>query len=403
MLRGTLENLERLAGGLVTAIAALLVAICWIVVGAACLVGVGWLLVPAMVATTRATAEWERRRLSRTGIELVSPYTGGRVPGGRRTLSSDPATLRDLSWLFAHATSGLLCGLVGVFLPMAALREISYPLHWTLLPPEHHYVNFGIPVTTWPAAFAACAAGLAAMAGLLRLAPLLAYAQSWPAVRLLAPHPSLDLSERVARLTATRAGALRAHAAELRRIERALHDGTQNRIMAVVVTVAAARRALARDPGRAEHALERAQTAAEQALAELRQVVRGILPPILTDRGLAGALSALAAGCSVPCALRVGELGQLPLSAETTAYFTVAEALTNVCRHSRAKQAEIEVRRAGPRLLVVVRDDGVGGADGDAGTGLTGIRRRVEAHDGTLTVVSPAGGPTVIEMELTCE
>jgi signal transduction histidine kinase len=228
--------------------------------------------------------------------------------------------------------------------------------------------------------------------------------QALPGRRLLTPHPSVDLSERLARITATRAGALRAHAAELRRIERSLHDGAQNRLVAVVVLVAAARRALARDPAQAGPALERAQSAAEQGLQELRGVVRGILPPILEDRGLSGALSALASGCAVPCALTVGELGAaaLPLSVEATAYFTVAEALTNVSKHSGAQHVRVKVALHGDTLRIAVEDDGRGGAHEGDGSGLAGIRRRVEAHDGSLELTSPPNGPTLIEVELPC-
>ncbi|GII97482.1 sensor histidine kinase [Sinosporangium siamense] len=409
MLRGAFENLERLAGGLGTAFMALITLVAWILVGAACLLGVGLLLVPLMVAVTRSVAERERARLHRLGVEIVTPYLlpRERVPGdwrgAMRAARADLATMRDLRWLAVHATLGFLVGVLGVLMPVSALREITYPLWWNLLPKHMQTTNFSIPVTTWPAAIATSFVGFGVLIGLLWLLPRLARLQARPALALLAPHPSIDLSERVARLTETRAGALRAHAAELRRIERSLHDGAQNRLMAVVVTVAAAKRALARDPARAVHAMDRAQAAAEQALAELRGVVRGILPPILADRGLSGALDAVAAGCSVPCSLTVGGLGHMPLSVETTAYFTVAEALTNVSRHSGARRAEVEVARMGATLRIVVRDDGKGGAREESGSGLAGIRRRVEALDGTMALSSPEGGPTVIEVELPCE
>ncbi|WP_283135900.1 sensor histidine kinase [Rhizohabitans arisaemae] len=406
MVRATFASLERLAGGLGTAFMAFFTLICWIFVAVACLFGVGLLLVSPMVAMTRGVAERERRRLRRAGLEVMTPYTVIPLPqgwrAGIRAARADLATPRDLRWLGVHATAGLICGLLGVFMPLAALREITYPLWWQALPPDLRAANFNIPVTTWPAAIVLSLVGLAAMVVLILLIPRLDRLQASYALRLLTPHPSIDLSERVARLTATRADALRAHAAELRRIERSLHDGAQNRLVAVVVTVAAAKRALNRDPARAVPALDRAQEAAEQALAELRGVVRGILPPILADRGLDGALGSLAAGCPVPCALTIGELGHLPLSVETTAYFTVAEALTNIAKHSGARRAEVEVGLAGPSLRVLVRDDGMGGARTDAGSGLTGIRHRVEAHDGTLTLTSPEGGPTVIEVELPC-
>jgi signal transduction histidine kinase len=226
--------------------------------------------------------------------------------------------------------------------------------------------------------------------------------QDGAARRVLGLPPGGDLALRVARLTATRAAALDAHVTELRRIERSLHDGTQNRLVAVSVLLGAARRSVARDPAGAGELLDRAQTAAEEALAELRAVVRGILPPVLEDRGLAGALGGLAATSPVPCTVEVDVAVRCPASVEATAWFVVAEALTNVARHSGARSAAVVVRRAGDRLLVRVGDDGTGGADEGAGSGLTGVRRRVEAHDGTLAVTSPPGGPTTVEVELPC-
>lgn len=219
---------------------------------------------------------------------------------------------------------------------------------------------------------------------------------------LLGPGPDADLSLCGAQLTATRATALDAHATELRRIERSLHDGTQNRLVAVTVLLGAARRALSRDPASAEDLLERAHGAAEQALSELRAVARGILPPVLVDRALAGALTGLATACPVPCRVQVDMGDRCPASVEVPAYFVVAEALANVAPHSRARQAAVDVRRSGDRLHVHVTDDGAGGATGDGGSGLTGMRRRVEAHDVGWVPISPRGGPTSVDVELPC-
>ncbi|NDZ69654.1 sensor histidine kinase, partial [Streptomyces sp. SID10362] len=159
---------------------------------------------------------------------------------------------------------------------------------------------------------------------LLGLGPGMARLQAAPARRLLAAGPDTDLSLRVAELTATRAAALDAHATELRRIERSLHDGAQNRLVSVTVLLGAARRMAARDPAGADELLERAQSAAEQALAELRSVARGILPPVLADRGLAGALSGLAADCGVPCRVEADVPERCAAAVEATAYFVVA-------------------------------------------------------------------------------
>lgn len=206
---------------------------------------------------------------------------------------------------------------------------------------------------------------------------------------------------RIARLTATRAAALDAHATELRRIERSLHDGTQNRLVAVNVMLGGARRALASDPRTADAMLGRAQDAAEAALVELRAVVRSILPPVLTDRGLPAALTALAATCPVDCRVDADVPGRYAVSVAASAYFMVAEALTNVAKHSQARHATVVLRRRGDVLWLEVTDDGRGGAD-ERGSGLDGIRRRVEAHDGTFTLASPAGGPTTLTASLPC-
>jgi signal transduction histidine kinase len=230
----------------------------------------------------------------------------------------------------------------------------------------------------------------------------MAWAQAWPGRRLLTPDRGADLALRVAHLTSTRAAALDAHTTELRRIERSLHDGTQNRLVAVNVLLGAARRALARDPAAAAAVLDRAQDAAEQALTELRGVVRTILPPVLTDRSLPDALASLAATCPVPCNFDADVPGRSAASVEATVYFVVAETLTNVAKHSGARQVAVGLRRSDDRLCVTVTDDGRGSADEGGGSGIAGIRRRVEAHDGTFALVSPAGGPTTLTVSLPC-
>jgi signal transduction histidine kinase len=257
-------------------------------------------------------------------------------------------------------------------------------------------------VRDWTGVFAVAALGLFWAACTIWLNPWLARWQAAYGRRLLAPAPGTDLSLRVAELTATRAAALDAHATELRRIERSLHDGTQNRLVATTVLLGAARRALERDPATADALLQRAQDAAELALTELRAVARGILPPVLTDRGLAGALDGLAAASPVPCDVDVQAPGRCAASVEATAYFVVAEALTNVAKHSGAGHVIVRVRSRDGWLSVHVEDDGDGGAREGDGSGLSGIRRRVEAYDGQMSLASPVGGPTTLEVRLPC-
>ncbi|MGI5268026.1 sensor histidine kinase [Nonomuraea sp. CA-218870] len=406
MMRNAVEALDRLAGGLGTAVLAFATVACWVIAGTAALFWVGLPLLPAVLSMTRAVADKERARLGRWGEPVLSPYQTAiehlSWQEALRAARRDPATWRDLRWLGLHATSGLGLGMLGIAFPIMAVRDLTFPLWYGMLPEAETTSTMYLPIDSWTGVAGTALIGLLWPLLALTIGPGMARLQALPGRRLLAPHPSVDLSHRIAELTATRAGALQAHAAELRRIERSLHDGAQNRLVAVVVLVAAARRALDRDPATAGPALDRAQDAAETALSELRGVVRGILPPILQDRGLAGALTALASDCPVPCKVSVGELGALPLSVETTAYFTVAEALTNVAKHSGAAHARVALRRRGGTLRVEIEDDGRGGAAEQNGSGLTGIRRRVAAHDGVLTLTSPDGGPTRIEVELAC-
>lgn len=366
---------------------------------------IGRPLVPPILRWVRRLSEFERARLRRIGYEVEAPYHDP-DPGPEwtlRSLAADPDVRREMSWLFLQATWGLLLGLVAIQLPFTAVHDVTYPLWWYAVgPDEQGLLNGIVKARTWGAAVIGPVVGAAVFALWLIGAPKLLGLQTRPGRNFLGPDPDADLSERVARLTATRAAALDAHAVELRRIERALHDGAQNRIVGIAVLVGAARREVHRDPERADEILARAQDAAEQSLAELRAVVRSILPPVLENRGLEGALSALASDCAVPCKVTVEVPVRCPASVEATAYFVVAESLTNVAKHSGASCAEIEVRLRGDRLGVRVTDDGRGGADPAGGSGLAGIARRVEAHDGDVAVDSPVGGPTEIRVELPC-
>ncbi|PPS72080.1 sensor histidine kinase [Streptomyces sp. MH60] len=390
----------QLVGGLGTAFLALGVLLLVALAAVTAPVGVGLLLAPAALRALHSLARRERERLSGRGIEIVPPDP----PATRlRPALADPATRRELSWLVRHATLGFLLGLLGLLLPLCAVRDTTFPLWWRLVPEDATTTSVGVGTAhTWLDALAATLLGVGWTAILLGLGPGMARLQAAPARRLLAAGPDTDLSLRVAELTATRAAALDAHATELRRIERSLHDGAQNRLVSVTVLLGAARRMAARDPAGADELLERAQSAAEQALAQLRSVARGILPPVLADRGLADALSGLAADCGVPCRVEADVPQRCAASVEATAYFVVAEALTNIAKHSGAARASVTVRARGGRLRLLVEDDGRGGADEDGGSGLTGIRRRVAALDGTLRLTSPPGGPTVLDVDLPC-
>ena len=210
-----------------------------------------------------------------------------------------------------------------------------------------------------------------------------------------------SLEARIDVLETTRAGAVEAAEDELRRIERDLHDGAQARLVALGMSLGLAAQRLADDPEGAKRLLEEARGGAEEALRELRDLARGIHPPVLTDRGLEAALAALVARIPLPVELDV-DLARRPAAAqETAAYFVAAEALANASKHAGASRIAVRIADEGDTLLVRVQDDGSGGADA-LGNGLAGLSRRVEALDGTVRVTSPTGGPTIVEAVMPC-
>ncbi|WP_369247014.1 histidine kinase [Streptomyces sp. R41] len=375
-----------LAFGSIIFITVLLIA----AVGTLAVVGAG--LLPETVLLIRRMAGAKRRMVAAwTGREIPEAYLTieGPLRERLRTAVRDPGTFTDLRWMVLHYGYG--------FLVLPAL-----PL-WPL----------GLVVDgVWQGLLGREAVVLPLIS---RLADLDA---SW-STALLKPSPKARLAERVEELTETRAGAIAAHGAELRRIERDLHDGTQARLVSLSMRIGLAKRAYDRDPDAARKLLDDAQDQAEAALTELRHVVRGIHPPILTDRGLAGAVRALAASSGLDVTVGVEGLqdgdesgARAPAAVEAAAYFVVAESLTNAAKHSGAERASVQLLGLPAGLRVVVRDEGRGGAGGTSqafssggeagGSGLLGMQRRVAALDGTLTLTSPAGGPTVIEVELPC-
>jgi signal transduction histidine kinase len=210
-----------------------------------------------------------------------------------------------------------------------------------------------------------------------------------------------QLAERVGELTRTRQGALDVQAAELRRIERDLHDGAQARLVALSLLLGRTEERLSDRPEEAE-LVRQARAEASAAIGELRDLARGIAPPVLADRGLAAAVEALGRRAATPVTVDAQELDSRPLPVvETAAYFVVAESLTNVAKHAPGTSAHVRLAEQDGRLMIEIADDGAGGADPE-GSGLTGLRHRVEALDGTLTVTSVAGSGTTIHAELPC-
>jgi signal transduction histidine kinase len=218
---------------------------------------------------------------------------------------------------------------------------------------------------------------------------------------LLGPSRADELASRVEQLTETRAGVVDAADAERRRLERDLHDGTQQRLVSLAMNLGMAR-AQAGSEDEAKRAIAEAHEEAKAALAELRDLIRGLHPAVLEDRGLDAALSGVAARMPVPVRLTV-DLPRRPAPViEAVAYFVVSEGLANIAKHSQASEAAVFVQRAGDRLHVIVTDDGVGGADAAGGTGLAGLARRAASVDGTFEIDSPPGGPTLLTVDLPC-
>ncbi|MEJ3651566.1 sensor histidine kinase [Actinomycetes bacterium KLBMP 9759] len=368
--------------------------------------GLGLLLLPFALSALRRFTDTQRRRaaamLGKPVVPRYRPLPSG--AGARlRHVLRDPTTARDVGWLVVAVVTGIPLGAAGLFALAGVPVAVAQTALWWLASPERPVTLLGVPVTGWGTAVAAGAAQIAVCLALLRwVLPPLARAHALLTRAVLAPPPTDDLQERVSQLTATRAGALSAHAAELQRIERDLHDGAQARLVSLAIRLGVAERSLADDPETAARLLREARTGAEDAMTELRDVAWSIYPPILADRGLAGAVSALAARCPVPTTLDVGELGELPAAVETAAYFVIAEGLTNIAKHAGAEHAEVLLVHTDERLLVGVTDDGRGGVDESRGTGVVGIRRRIAALDGTTAVSSPRGGPTTIAVELPC-
>jgi signal transduction histidine kinase len=206
---------------------------------------------------------------------------------------------------------------------------------------------------------------------------------------------------RVAELTSRRSGVVEAQETELRRIERDLHDGAQARLVALNMQLGLMQQQLDSNPEAVRPLLAEAKTTTAAALRELRDLARGIYPPVLSDRGLGAAVASLAATAALPVTVETTVDGRLPAPIEAALYFAAAEALANATKHARCSVVTLVIRRGRFDVVLTVTDDGCGGADPN-GTGLTGIRQRLEAFDGHLDVSSPVGGPTILRAEVPC-
>ena len=392
-----------LVAGLRTALPALL-GVCLLPLALLLAFGVPGL--PWVAGRIRALSNVERRRAAKVlGRPIGEPAVPQPVTAYQQYFSvmRSSAVWRDIAWMIVHGFAGLVMAVVSVEVWFGIPWDLALPFWWWTQP--RGTVGAFWQIYTWPQAIAYPLFAAAVITLLqLWLQPLLARFQAWYAARLLGSTRRTELAARVESLTETRAQALEAHGAELRRIERDLHDGTQAQLVSAALRLGLADQRFDADPEGARKLVLDARAGIEDALSELRTVIRGIHPPILGDRGLAGAVRALAAGRPVPVAVDIPEPERrCPAAVEAAAYFVVAEALTNVAKHSGAAHATVALRHAGPYLRVRIHDDGRGGADAAAGSGLAGIRRRVAALDGVTRIDSRTdGGGTTVEVELPC-
>ena len=364
--------------------------------------GIGVLLAPRSLLAVRGLASGQRRWAREwSRVSIATPYrprpvelTNGLIGRLQRCkwLLTDPATWRDLLWLLVNLPAGVVLGLLPAFLVVAG--------GWTLV------ADFGNLFFGW---WPGTSPGFWAQVFLLSMFPLgvllgprLLKAHAQAASSLLAPTREA-MAAQVGQLAESRSQAVDASAAELRRIERDLHDGAQARLVSLGMNIGFAEEVLRDNPDLALNLLAEARTSSGQALVELRTLVRGIHPPVLAERGLDGAVRALALSLPLPVDLHIDLAGRASAPVESALYFAIAEALANVIKHSGANRAWVQLEYDSGKLVAIVGDNGTGGATPGSGGGLRGVERRLAAFDGVIAVTSPVGGPTLVTMELPCE
>jgi signal transduction histidine kinase len=378
----------------------------WLLVPLALLMlTVGLLLMPRSLARLRQRAgpllPYLRHRASEIGWGLaLAPVTAISLSvfGVRPwTLAAVAAALIITIWWPKVAAD-----LVPIVLIVLALRGFQLAARWGSLSP-------GLAEPGVPYGFVTVDGRQGALAAGAEASAFLAFG-AWLVPRTLGRHlrtvfnrvPDTDLAGRVQRLTETRGHAVDAAAAELRRIERDLHDGAQARLVALGMNLRAVERVLPGSPNAALALVAEARETSVRALNELRDLIRGICPPVLADRGLGHAVQALALDAPLPTTLEIDLPGRPTPPVESACYFAVAEALANAVKHAGARSAQIRIQHSGGLLRIEVSDDGIGGADPALGTGLLGVERRLGTFDGILAVNSPPGGPTMVVMEVPC-
>lgn len=344
---------------------------------------------------------WRARIVDSRPIRGVYRPNGPKALDTVRTFATDSRRWRDLGYHVIQFPVSVAGFCIAVTSWSVALSLVFYPAYAWALSDDEVWTWLGADLSTFPLSLVATVVGLL----LVPLAYALCRGTTVAAVslaRLLLGDDQARLEARVSHLEATRSGAVDASAAELRRIERDLHDGAQARMVAVAMDLGMAEERIADDPDGARELLQGARDEARRALAEMRSLVRGIAPSVLADRGLEAALLSLTARAPVDVELDVDLPQRPPASVETAAYFVVAEALANLGKHAEAGRCVIRVDDADGAVRVRIEDDGVGGAVIGADGGLRGLHDRVAALDGSLDLSSPSGGPTILEARIPC-
>jgi signal transduction histidine kinase len=392
--------------GLPLGVAALLVMVIGVTLGFGLLpaFGLGIAFLAATVWLARQFSRMERARFAvLLGEDIPAPTPPARATGWRRLwrAATRAEVWKDAAYALVRLPLSLVETAPVIVTWSCGLVLLTLPSYSFVLPGgAAHLGSFRLGGFWWQT--------LAAVTGVLLLlcAPaltrLMGAADASVGRWLLGSPGRAELTARIGELEVSRARVIDAAEAERIRIERDLHDGAQQRLVSLAMELGRAKAKFATDPDAAADIVGQAHEQAKEALAELRNLVRGVHPPVLSDRGLDAALSGLAALCPVPVTVRADLPVRPPAKIEAIAYFVAAEALTNVAKHARATRAEIIVRRSGNLLRLVITDDGVGGAD-PAGQGLSGLAARVAGVDGQIRVNSPSGGPTSIEVVLPCE
>jgi signal transduction histidine kinase len=386
------------------------------------LAGIGtslvWLGVPILMFATmlwRGSARMERRWLHTTlGVVIADPYRDPPVDAGLmrrwRSKLADPATWRDMAYVVLRFPLSIIEFAVTAALWAVPLSLISLPIVIAATPV--HSTNLVLPnlnngvivINTVPEALPIAVVGIPVLLLVIMLTRRIAQLQAVIGAALLRPTRMSELSAKAEHLQASRARGVDAAESERRRIERDLHDGAQQRLVAVAMTLGRAKSKLSgEDQSALAELIDEAHADAKLAVSELRDLARGIYPAVLADRGLDAALSSLAARSPVPVDVEVNVDPRPPAAVETTAYFIVGESLTNIAKHANAKQIQVRVNRGEDKVVVEITDDGRGGAELRPGGGLAGLADRAATIDGVITVFSPLGGPTVVRADLPCE